>query len=76
MYEKFSVSVLLKITQSVVGNGVFAIFPKEITEALQQELFFYVWNDRTNEVRMMCSFDTREEEIERFIKKAKQLAAG
>ena len=66
----------IKITQSVDGNGVFAIFPKEITEALQQELFFYVWNDRTNEVRMMCSFDTREEEIERFIKKAKQLAAG
>lgn len=63
----------IRITQSVDGNGVFAIVPKEITEALQQELFFYVWNDRTNEVRMMCSFDTKEEEIERFVNKAKQL---
>jgi threonine aldolase len=63
----------IKITQAVDGNGVFAIIPKEITEALQEEMFFYVWNDRTNECRLMCSFDTKEEEIERFLEKAKEL---
>jgi threonine aldolase len=61
------------ITQSVDANGVFAILPKEITTQLQQEMFFYVWNDRTNEVRLMCSFDTKEEEIERFVAKIKSL---
>jgi threonine aldolase len=61
------------ITQKVDANGVFAILPKAITEALQQEIFFYVWNDRTNEVRLMCSFDTGEEEINRLVYKAKQL---
>jgi threonine aldolase len=61
------------ITQQVDANGVFAILPKEITQALQDEIFFYVWNERTNEVRLMCSFDTKEEEIERFLKKIKVL---
>ncbi len=63
----------IKITQSVDGNGVFAIIPKEITEALQEEMYFYVWNDRTNECRLMCSFDTKEEEIDGFVEKAKGL---
>lgn len=63
----------IQITQSVDGNGVFAKFPKEIILGLQQEIFFYVWNDRTNEVRLMCSFDTKEEEIDRFVQKIKEL---
>ena len=66
----------IKITQTVDGNGVFAIIPPAITEALQNEMYFYVWNDRTNECRLMCSFDTTEEEIDRFIVRAKQLIDG
>jgi len=62
----------VKITQAVNANGVFAILPKEITPELQKEIFFYVWNEQTNEVRLMCSFDTKEEEIDRFIKKIKE----
>lgn len=63
----------ISITQSVDGNGVFAKFPKEITQKLQNEIFFYVWNDRTNEVRLMCAFDTKEEEINRLVSKIKDL---
>jgi threonine aldolase len=63
----------ITITQSVDGNGVFAKFPKDLISKLQQEIFFYVWNDRTNECRLMCAFDTKEEEIERFVKKIKEL---
>ncbi|MCU0357611.1 MAG: low specificity L-threonine aldolase [Cyclobacteriaceae bacterium] len=63
----------IKITQQVDGNGVFAIIPKKITEALQEEMYFYVWNEHTNECRLMCSFDSKEEEIANFIRKAKQL---
>lgn len=64
------------ITQSVDGNGVFAKFPKEIIPALQKEIFFYVWNERTSEVRLMCSFDTKEEEIDRFISAIKKLTGS
>ncbi|HNH61391.1 MAG TPA: beta-eliminating lyase-related protein, partial [Cyclobacteriaceae bacterium] len=63
----------VKITQSVDANGVFAILPHGTTEVLQQEMFFYVWNEQTNEVRLMCSFDTKEEEIDRFVAKLKEL---
>lgn len=63
------------ITQSVDANGIFAILPKEVTAQLQDEVFFYIWNEQTNEVRLMCSFDTQEEEINRFIKKLKELTA-
>lgn len=65
----------VQITQSVDANGVFAILPKTITQELQKEMFFYVWNEQTNEVRLMCSFDTKAEEIDRFIQKAKALTA-
>lgn len=61
------------ITQQVDANGVFAILPKGTTEKLQEELYFYVWNEQTNEVRLMCSFDTKEEEVDRFVKKLSEL---
>lgn len=66
----------VRITQSVDANGVFAIFPEKIIEPLQQQSFFYVWNDRTCEVRLMCSFDTTEGEILAFASKLKQELAN
>jgi threonine aldolase len=63
----------VQITQPVDANGVFAILPSGTTEALQDEMFFYVWNEQTNEVRLMCSFDTNEDEIDRFIAKLRAL---
>jgi len=66
----------IKITQAVDGNGVFAFIPNEITEALQQEFFFYLCNDRTNECQLMCSFDTTEKEVDQFAEKAKALCSA
>lgn len=56
----------VRITQSVEANGVFAILPKQIIEKVQQEVFFYVWNDKTSECRFMCSFDTTEEDVNKL----------
>jgi threonine aldolase len=53
----------IQVTQAVDANGVFAILPPAIIEHVQQEIFFYVWNDKTNECRFMCSFDTTEEDV-------------
>lgn len=61
------------ITQSVDANGIFAIFPLEVIPKIQNEHFFYVWNDKTNEVRLMCSFDTTAEDVESFASKLKRL---
>lgn len=54
------------ITRPVDANSIFAIMPTQLIEGLQKEYPFYVWDDKTNEVRLMCSFDTTEEEIDDF----------
>lgn len=61
------------ITQKVEANGVFAIIPEKVIPLLQKEYFFYVWNEETHEVRLMTSFDTKEEDIEKFALKLKAL---
>lgn len=56
----------LRITQKVESNGIFARIPKEIIPVLQEEYFFYVWDEKNSEVRWMCSFDTSEEDVINF----------
>ena len=58
----------IEITQEVEANGVFAIIPRQYVPILQKEYFFYVWNEATSEVRLMTSFDTTEEDIDKFVK--------
>jgi len=56
----------VKITQKVESNAVFAIIPPEVISKLQEEYFFYEWDEDRSEVRWMCSFDTTESDIEGF----------
>lgn len=58
----------VNITQQVQINGVFAIIPPQITEELQREYFFYVWNEQLSEVRWMTSWDTTKEDITGFVR--------
>ena len=63
----------VKITQKPTANGVFAKLPKEIIKPLQDEYFFYEWDEQNHEVRWMCSWDTTETEIENFVSLIKKL---
>jgi len=63
----------IKVTQPVQANGVFAIVPSEIIPKLQEEYFFYYWDEHKNEVRWMCSFDTTEEDILDFVRILKEM---
>ena len=63
----------VKITQKTEANGVFAILPKDIIPKLQEEYFFYVWDESSSEVRWMTSFDTTKEDILGFIDVLKKL---
>lgn len=56
----------IRITQPVEANGVFAIVPRKIIKPLQEQFFFYIWNENLSEVRWMTSFDTTEKEIYEF----------
>jgi threonine aldolase len=52
-----------RITQPVESNAVFAVLPPESIPRVQEHFFFYVWNEQTSEVRLMCSFDTTEDDV-------------
>ncbi len=56
----------LAITRPVQSNAVFATLPEGVTAALRQQFPFYVWNVVTGEVRWMCSWDTTEDDVDRF----------
>jgi threonine aldolase len=65
----------VQVTKPVQVNAVFAIFPEGVSEILQQEFPFYVWDEFINEVRLMCSFDTTQEDIDFFIKRVIELVS-
>jgi threonine aldolase len=56
----------VKITKPVQANAVFAEIPRSWYEPLQEHYPFYVWKESTHEVRLMCSWDTQEEDIAKF----------
>ncbi len=57
----------IEVTQKTQANAVFAIIPSKCIRELQKKYFFYVWNEYTNEVRWMTSFDTQKKNIEQFV---------
>jgi threonine aldolase len=56
----------VRINRPVDANGVFALIPEKLIIPLQEEFFFYVWDETLSEVRWMTSWDTTEEDIVRF----------
>ena len=54
------------LTQPVQANALFAILPPAVTDALQRDWRFYTWDESTGEVRWMCSWDTRPEDVDAF----------
>ncbi|MBK7627593.1 MAG: low specificity L-threonine aldolase [Bacteroidales bacterium] len=57
----------VKITQRVQSNGVFVIMPSDVAERVRKHYFFYPWNEKTSEYRLMTSWDTTEDDINDFI---------
>ncbi len=72
--EKLAAYERIRITKPVQANAVFAELPVEWIEPLQAKYPFYVWKEATNEVRLMCSFDTTAMDIRVFISVLDQLA--
>lgn len=68
----------LKVSQEVAANGVFVLMPSELIPIIQKDYFFHVWKESPEgitgmkEVRLMCSWDTKQEDVEGFITKIKR----
>ncbi|HOW09725.1 MAG TPA: low specificity L-threonine aldolase [Bacteroidales bacterium] len=56
----------LKITQPVQSNGVFVVMPGEVAEKVSRAYFFYPWNEMISEYRLMTSWDTTPDDIDKF----------
>ena len=63
----------LKIMYPVQVNSVFAQLPADVWHRLQEEYFFYDWDEANDVVRWMCSFDTTEEDIRAFVAALRRL---
>ena len=57
----------VEITQPVESNALFFILPKKIINKLRERYFFYDWDERRNEIRLVCSWDTTDDDINNFI---------
>lgn len=58
----------LKINYPVQSNAIFAEIPQRLVKKLKSQYFFYVWDEKTFECRLMTSWDTQKEDIEGFCK--------
>ncbi|MFC6882073.1 threonine aldolase family protein [Actinomadura yumaensis] len=56
----------VEIRYAVQANSVFAVIPKDVAERLRKRFAFYTWDERTGEVRWVCSFDTTEADVDAF----------
>ena len=65
--EKVKRIPTIKINQEVQANAIFATLPPKYIAKLLEKYFFYIWNERTSEVKWMTSFDTGKEDIEEFV---------
>lgn len=72
LYEAVIKIPEVTVTQEVQANAVFAIIPESVTHELKKEFFFYDWDENIGEVRWMTSFDTTEDDIDRFVDKLKE----
>lgn len=73
--EKLSEIPGIRLSMPVEANGVFAVMPPALIPQLQQSYFFHVWDESRGEVRLMCSFDTTEEDVDGFIAEAGRLSS-
>lgn len=63
----------VEITQDVQSNAIFAKIPKTWVKKLRRHYFFYIWDEKTFEARLMTTFDTTKEDIHAFIGLMKEL---
>lgn len=63
----------IEITQKIESNAIFFILSKDITNALRKRYFFYDWDESRNEMRLVCSWDTTEKDINDFINSLQKL---
>jgi threonine aldolase len=60
-----------EFTQQTEANILLLKMPKPLVNHMLENHFFYVWDDSNSEIRLVTSWDTNENDIERFLKDLK-----
>ncbi len=66
----------VRITQRVQANAVFAVLPRGAAERVRAVWPFYDWDPAAGVVRLMCSWDTSEEDVDAFAGALAEACAG
>ncbi|MDF9829830.1 low specificity L-threonine aldolase [Parabacteroides sp. PF5-6] len=74
--EALSLYPQIRFTQKVESNQLFFTIPTEPLKKLQEEYFFYMWNEECNEARLVTSWDTTGEDIARFEQSLREAFEG
>lgn len=64
----------VEVSRPVRTNAVFARLPAAWIEPLRKTAPFYVWDEKTSEVRLMAAWDTRPADVDAFLAAARALA--
>jgi threonine aldolase len=65
----------VEIVRSVQANAVFARLEPRHIAALQQDWTFHVWDESSQVVRWMTSFDTTEADVSAFVTAIRETAS-
>ena len=76
LYQSLREVPQAKVVYPVQANSVFVQLPNKVWNALLDDYFFYLWDEATDVVRWMCSFDTTEEDIHNLVQALKKRLAG
>lgn len=68
LYEALKQIPGVCFTQKVESNQLFLTMPRAEIDRMLQSYFFYFWNEEADEIRLVTSFDTTEEDIDTFIR--------
>jgi threonine aldolase len=65
----------VNINQVVQANEIFFSLPRKIITELSNDFFFYVFDEEKDEIRLVCSWDTTEDDIDSFLNALEHAAA-
>jgi len=57
----------LSLPVKTEANAVFPVMDKKLAKALQDKWHFYDWDQSIGQYRLMCAWDTTEQDIETFL---------
>lgn len=72
LYEALKPLPGVCFTQKAESNQLFLKMPRAAIDRMLQSYFFYFWNEANDEIRLVTSFDTTEQDIEAFVATLKQ----